>query len=706
MLFIDRITFFSLLRLWALSRQFDAIWHFEPLSPHSRRLLGVFRWLGLLHAEIRRINHHIGQVHNQSGDDEADDMEYIKIIGEARTICSRIRREHLSHNPLINAMSSTWSVKRLVLHFEKIAEVEITTELVRISLVGWIFSNRSTKSSETCILVLGKKRWYSYIEPYARSQGIEVISYRNPWNLAPISKVISLGMAIVLNLLKSPLKILRAFPAGGSHSGLKSPSTAQARTFRSAGTPTVAIRYWYRTLDLDPTKRSEFFWLGESGIPYSNILLYDYVSDEPLDEEIKTQLDTHGIRILGRGPGVDSWRPTLGMFSAYLGVTLKLIKELLGNWLRFRWTSTYYLVKCLQLASRYAYWYDFYRTNGIRIDVAVLHRDVAQVLALDSVGGVSVGYQYTVGSYIPTTIITCGENVQFVFSPLFERQYRDVEAPVDNFVATGFIYDGAIRELRNLDRITEVRKQLGSCGASFVLCFFDENSVSDWNHPSNDVEAAADYEYLLNWLLADPALGIVFKPKNSTNLFERIAPLSDLIDQAVDTGRCRFLTDQSIYGSIYPAEAALIADVCIGKLVGGSAGFEARLAGLPTVMIDTEGYHSHPFHAWGDGRIIFDDWTSLRGALERFREDPVSSPEFGDWSPVIGELDPFCDGQASARMGAYIRWIYNSLQRGEPKEKALAEAANRYAQQFRPANSLAETFPPAPEKPVKQLEVG
>ena len=184
MLFIDRITFFSLLRLWALSRQFDAIWHFEPLSPHSRRLLGVFRWLGLLHAEIRRINHHIGQVHNQSGDDEADDMEYIKIIGEARTICSRIRREHLSHNPLINAMSSTWSVKRLVLHFEKIAEVEITTELVRISLVGWIFSNRSTKSSETCILVLGKKRWYSYIEPYARSQGIEVISYRNPWNLA------------------------------------------------------------------------------------------------------------------------------------------------------------------------------------------------------------------------------------------------------------------------------------------------------------------------------------------------------------------------------------------------------------------------------------------------------------------------------------------------------------------------------------------
>jgi len=633
-----------------------------------------------MNAKISQVTHHIGEVLDEMDGTQASEMEYIKLIRKGRTICSRIKQEHLTNHPLINSMSPIWPSQKLSFHFERLAEVEINKELARISLVGWLFRNNSNTPNATCVVLLERKQWYSYIEPYAQTHGIKVINYRNPWKMVPLAKVTSLGITVFLKLLTSSFRKLR-FPLTRSPGpGMKPHQKAGTGNNNPTEHPTVSIAYWYRTLDLDPTKRSEFFWLDESGIPNASILLYEFASDRPLSEETKAQLDCRGIKVLGKGPGISHWQPTVGLYLIFLATSFKLLKGWLGNTLRLKWVSFYFLNESLQLAIRYAYWRDFYRTNNIQIDVAVIRSDVGKVLALDSLGGVSMSYQYTVGSFFPTTLITSGETVQFVFSPLFEQQFRDVDSPVSKLVPTGFIYDGALQQLRSVDRIEEVRNQLASDGANFILCFFDENSVPNWDHPSDDEEAAADYKYLLNWLLSDPTLGIVFKPKNSTNLFQRIASISSLIDQAMETGRCTFLITENLYGSVYPAEAALQADVCIGKLVGGSAAFEARLAGLPTALIDTEHYLSHPFHSWGKNNVVFDDWPSLRGALDRFRDDPKSYPEFGDWSPAINDLDSFRDGQASARMGKYIGHIYESLKQGQSKETAMATVSDWYSQ--------------------------
>jgi hypothetical protein len=371
------------------------------------------------------------------------------------------------------------------------------------------------------------------------------------------------------------------------------------------------------------------------------------------------------------------------MFTVLLRTVLKLAFGIVSCSARGEWVSLYYIYRLLVLAIDYAYWYDFYAANRVRVNVGTINTSVGQVLALDALNGISVAYQYSVSNLLsPTTLLSAGENVQFVFSPVFERLWRCIEAPVDNFVHTGFIYDSAIREVRDCDRVVETRKELQDNGARFILCFFDENSVNRWNIPSPDEEAADDYEYLLKWLLAGPTLGIVFKPKKFTNLFQRIARVSGLIDQARQTGRCEFLPSDTFYGSIFPAEAALMADVCIGKLLGSTAAFEACLAGVPTVLIDTEGFRSHPFHAWGRGRVVFDDWESLRVAIEQYCAAPAAHPEFGDWLPGLNELDPFRDGQASLRMGLYIHWIFEALKRGVSKQAALAMAAEQFAQRW------------------------
>ena len=196
--------------------------------------------------------------------------------------------------------------------------------------------------------------------------------------------------------------------------------------------------------------------------------------------------------------------------------------------------------------------------------------------------------------------------------------------------------------------------------------------------PVSNEGSAEDYEFLLKWLLEDPTLGVVFKPKRSIDLFDRISRIDDLIKAGNETGRCHFLLSDTTVGNIYPAEAALIADLCIGKLLGMTAALEACLVGVPSILIDREGFKSQPFYKLGRDRVVFDNWESLREAVESYRSNPDLFPDIRDWSSVLKDFDPFQDGQAGLRMGYFIRWIYESLKQGKSKKDAIEIATDKF----------------------------
>jgi hypothetical protein len=284
-----------------------------------------------------------------------------------------------------------------------------------------------------------------------------------------------------------------------------------------------------------------------------------------------------------------------------------------------------------------------------------------------------VNYQYALGYNILTLQpnVQTGEDVQFVFSRWMEQTWRSIGAPYRSYVHVGYLYDTAFQELREAERVQYVRQQLRSQGVQFILCYLDELS------------SVEEYEYFLHWVLEDPTLGIVFKPKHPEALFRRINRISGLVEQAKQTGRCVFLSNVAGGRSkVFPAEAALMSDLCIGILLGTTAALEARLAGTPTLLMDLHHMYNHPFYHWGAGKVVFDKWDALRAAVERYRADPQAYPEFGNWSQALNDLDPFQDGQASIRIGQYIGWIYNALQQGASKQEALQTAAHRYAERW------------------------
>ncbi len=62
-----------------------------------------------------------------------------------------------------------------------------------------------------------------------------------------------------------------------------------------------------------------------------------------------------------------------------------------------------------------------------------------------------------------------------------------------------------------------------------------------------------------------------------------------------------------------------------------------------------------------------DHWNSKGGV-----------PGFGDWSPLLDEMDQFRDNRGSERVGTYLHWLIQGFDQGKHREKILEEAAERY----------------------------
>ena len=672
--FLDRINIGSLVlicrNIWTLR----TIWYFDSNSVIAMRLISILRQIGILKADIRQVPYHIGEVRNRFGQ-----SQYAEMYKDVMKICERIRNKEIVGHPLIQGLKEIWSVSKVEFYFEKLAELHtpgyIYLECLRICLTSWMQEHMKLEKS-TCRLLIQRKKWFPYLNSYAHNKGVHLIGLHR------------FDFYGVIHIVKQLYRMLgRAGQQIISLIRSNSPTTKKGTDLKlkmnSNGKPKIGIVYTGGKISFNPVERSDFFWIWGLDLPFSSFLMYNYSGIHHLPKDVVNDIHAHKLTVYGNATGFPTWRSTTDMLFTYL----RVVKIILLSWTRCvmggNWVSLYYILSLLKLARDYAYWYDFYSAQNIKLNISITNwTTVGQVLALDSLNGLSIAYQHSISNIFPTTFISSGENVQFVFSDQFKALWQSIEAPVDRYIKTGFIHDNSAQAVRYSDRILKTRAQLKDNGAQFMICFFDENSIDRWDLPAPHKQAARDYEFLLQWLLNDDTLGIVFKPKRSHNLFERLSSIADLIEQARVTGRCVFLTSNATVGSIYPAEAALISNLCIGKLSGATAAFEAQLTGVPTLLIDSEGFDWHPFYNWGDGQIIFNNWETLRRKVEDFRSDQRRFSKLGDWSDGIHYLDTFQDGKACVRMGSFIRWTFNQLAIGVPKRDALETAVKRYEKRW------------------------
>jgi len=326
-------------------------------------------------------------------------------------------------------------------------------------------------------------------------------------------------------------------------------------------------------------------------------------------------------------------------------------------------------------------WLSLFEKTNTKIHITHFkydYRHIPKADAINELGGISILWQ-TSYEELSSTDLAIFSDIIFGFSPYHASTEQKHGSKARYHIATGYPGDYRFKLLKPKAEI--VRKKLQENGAEKIIAFFDENSAEDERWSIGNSTTCRDYRFLLEKVLAEPCLGVIFKPKKPHTLWKRLKAIDELFEKAIATGRCHvFMAEAS---GIPPAIAALASDVAIhGAVWAATAGVEASLAGVPTLFIDHDNWHMSQFYQLGKEKVVFQSWQSLWDTLLEHWKLQQGIPGLGDWSPLLDELDPFRDGKAAERMGTYLHWLIQDFEQGLDRETVLAGAAERYCRQW------------------------
>ena len=185
------------------------------------------------------------------------------------------------------------------------------------------------------------------------------------------------------------------------------------------------------------------------------------------------------------------------------------------------------------------------------------------------------------------------------------------------------------------------------------------------------------FRSLIHLLISNLNLDLLFFRSNNTSM-----------DRAIASGRWVNLPEPQ---GRFPSDASQAADISIGLGIS-TAVDEAVSLGGRGVHYDHSAMRGHPYYSWGEGKVVFDDIESMMAALKRYRADPMSEPELGEFSSRIEQVDPFRDGRGNERIGNYLGWLMKGLGAGLDRDLAVREANQQYTHSW--GDAMVSTIEP------------
>jgi hypothetical protein len=312
-----------------------------------------------------------------------------------------------------------------------------------------------------------------------------------------------------------------------------------------------------------------------------------------------------------------------------------------------------------------------YKALGL---VAVFHHQEGQAdvaaLAIELVGGIRVGYNWSCFDF-PDSCALRTHHVFFVWGSHEAQICLDAGSVTQHLLISGCPINEIRPEGRHRQAAQEAAHEIRRRDVRCVLALFDAGTSS-----SNF------YRFFLEWLLDDPTIGFLVKPKTDQWDEVRANGLNGIVQCALDTGRICVLDSDAL-----PRDAALAADFSVG-ISSLSAVVVSALAGARVLYLDYARLDQGPLkpyatlHSLGPNRCVFYDPESLKDAVQKYVQNPGSNPHLGDASPVIHRFDPFRDGKASQRIGEYVGWYLEGLDSGLGRDRSLEQATSRYAKKW------------------------
>ena len=461
---------------------------------------------------------------------------------EAPAAIERICEELFDSSATLRLAADQWPREQLVAYLRKLLEPELLMPLSQVGVVDWFVTSRAASPTPAVRLFLQDRVFFRHIAAHGAELGLEVKPHVDFWR-GLREKAGMLGRLLRRGLALAPRAwglVRRSDPVSSEDVGGESPRAGQAE--EAPGN--IVIRASGCPLSLDLSERSDLFWVASSGIPRDRVIYYFSRPDIAVTPRDLALLQELGIKAAAT-PGVQAppevprWTPTGQMGRIRWRLTAPLIRTFIRRF-EFRRAEGRFVFGCLlDFACVYAFWYDLFKVNKVRVHVdgpANPAGNVPLVVALQDLGGVSVACQASSLLSVPLDILAeTSVDVLLVFTLDKINGYCRMTTPVEQLIPIGYTTDYSFEHVR--PRSQKRREQLAKHGARFIVSYFDQNSSDSAYELVTTEESARDYAELCQWVLDDPTLGLVLKPKRPHSLMQRIGSVAGLLDRARATGR-------------------------------------------------------------------------------------------------------------------------------------------------------------------------
>jgi hypothetical protein len=269
----------------------------------------------------------------------------------------------------------------------------------------------------------------------------------------------------------------------------------------------------------------------------------------------------------------------------------------------------------------------------------------------------TLSYQYSNMSNVGPTMMTTAD-IMFTFSSLYHQRWVRHGIRPGDFVNIGYTFDTSFEYIRS--RALNHRRRLMEAGAKFIICYFDESVQRDKFGLISRESHCAELLFLFKLILIDSSMGLVVKSQFQWNSPEKFNELRDVRTAAMSTGRYLEFSYGMHRNIVFPAEAALSADIAIGSVIGATAGLEAALVGVRCILLDPYKWETEDLQLYKKADILYPSMASALDGIHSFRAGDSTHIGLGDWSPIIKKFDPYRDGCAGRRMRKLLESILMS----------------------------------------------
>ena len=278
--------------------------------------------------------------------------------------------------------------------------------------------------------------------------------------------------------------------------------------------------------------------------------------------------------------------------------------------------------------------------------------DAMQLVAHD-IGQTTYALQYS-NLGIKNPLMQSTADNFLIFSEKYKTIFSDEVFFPQNWVVTGYLYRETINSVRK--SALDTRERLESLGVSLILGYFDENVQG--KHGKYGLVSRTDHyqemRHLAQFLKANPKVAVIIKTQFTANTIS-IYDYDPVIKEAMDSGRLVDLCHgDEKRNNIYPTEVALISDICLGNIIGGTAALEVALCGTRSALINPFKVKTALGYLLLNQEIIFSDLEEFLSSIKGFDENDLMNTAVGDWAAVLDNFDPYSDESSFKRIRSAI----------------------------------------------------